>query len=150
MRRLSDDEMRDIVTRSVSFCDACRKAGKKPRGATLQFFTKRIRKIGIDTSHFLGKAAHAGARQTGKCRKQTWEEILVEGHNGREKSSRLRSVFREYSNQRNIPYACSICRQVPIWNQRPLKLQIDHINNNHADNRPENLRWICPNCHTQK
>jgi hypothetical protein len=48
-----------------------------------------------------------------------------------------------------VPYICSTCGQPPEWNGLPLRLQIDHINGDRWDNRIENVRVICPNCHTQ-
>lgn len=44
---------------------------------------------------------------------------------------------------------CLSCGIGPIWNGLPLVLQLDHINGMNNDHRIENLRILCPNCHTQ-
>ena len=44
---------------------------------------------------------------------------------------------------------CQICGLEKIWNDKKLTLIIDHINGNSSNNRPENLRLICPNCDSQ-
>ena len=44
---------------------------------------------------------------------------------------------------------CSICTQEPIWNSKPLQLQIDHIGGKSENDTPQNLRLICPNCDAQ-
>lgn len=46
-------------------------------------------------------------------------------------------------------YECEECFQKPIWNGKKLTLQVDHINGISHDHRQENLRFLCPNCHTQ-
>jgi formate-dependent nitrite reductase cytochrome c552 subunit len=48
-----------------------------------------------------------------------------------------------------IPNRCAICGMAPIWQNRELVLQVDHIDGNYLDCRIENLRFLCPNCHTQ-
>ena len=45
-------------------------------------------------------------------------------------------------------YKCSICF-ISEWNGKPIVLEIDHINGINSDNRVENLRYVCPNCHSQ-
>lgn len=42
-----------------------------------------------------------------------------------------------------------MCENIGVWNGKKLSLQLDHINGDHSDNRLENLRFLCPNCHTQ-
>jgi hypothetical protein len=44
---------------------------------------------------------------------------------------------------------CEICQCPPIHNNKPLVLQLDHINGDSDDNSVANLRLLCPNCHSQ-
>lgn len=44
---------------------------------------------------------------------------------------------------------CFECKLPPIWNDKPLVLQIDHVDGNSDNNNPNNMRLLCPNCHTQ-
>jgi len=48
-----------------------------------------------------------------------------------------------------LPNECSICKIGPEWNGKSLSLELDHINQVNNDNRIENLRFLCPNCHSQ-
>ena len=47
-----------------------------------------------------------------------------------------------------VKYQCSCCG-IDSWNNKPLTLQIDHIDGNNKNNVPTNLRYLCANCHTQ-
>jgi len=45
-------------------------------------------------------------------------------------------------------YKCEICA-IDSWQNKPIVLECDHIDGSHLNNKPENLRLVCPNCHSQ-
>ena len=49
---------------------------------------------------------------------------------------------------RFVDYACSECGIIE-WNEKALSLQIDHIDGDRKNNKIDNIRWLCPNCHSQ-
>jgi hypothetical protein len=48
-----------------------------------------------------------------------------------------------------IPYRCALCDISSTWRYRAITLELDHMNGHNHDNRLENLRLLCPNCHSQ-
>jgi len=62
-------------------------------------------------------------------------------------STKSRNFFRRYLTE-TFGYKCSCCN-ISEWNGKSIVLEIDHIDGNFENNKPENLRFICPNCHSQ-
>lgn len=59
-------------------------------------------------------------------------------------------IKRRIIEQKMLPYFCAECDNDGIHNGKTLVLQLDHINGINDDNRLENLRFLCPNCHSQE
>ena len=59
-------------------------------------------------------------------------------------------IKRRIIEQQMIPYECAECGNDGNHNGKTLVLQLDHINGVNDDNRLENLRFLCPNCHSQE
>ncbi|NUW36534.1 HNH endonuclease [Nonomuraea sp. SMC257] len=136
--------LEEAAAASVSVADVLRRLGVKWTGGSHAHISRRLRHYGIDTSHFVGQAHGRGKRSHSM---RAHEQILVlrPPESIREKAPTLRRALREAG----VPYACAACRIDGTWQGKPLTLHVDHMNGNWLDNRLENLRFLCPNCHSQ-
>lgn len=138
--------LRPIVESSLSFAEVLRHLGLKQTGGSQTNIKRLVQKYGINTQHFLGRARNQGAEHRGP-KKATADEILVlrDALAQPEKAYKLRRAMLEIG----MPFCCVHCGIEAMWNGKPIMLTIDHINGCRNDNRRENLRFLCPNCHSQ-
>lgn len=142
-RWYSTEQLAEAVATSASFAGVLRHLGVPQAGGSQAYLARRIRKEGLDISHFTGQAHMAGK----KGRRARPEDVLVVNPPGsnRVKTSTLRRIMIEAG----VPQRCSCCGLGPQWQGKPLTLVIDHLNGDWLDNREANLRFLCPNCHAQ-
>lgn len=87
-------------------------------------------------------------------RYNSWKEVLV--YRSRKASpSTVRRYYQKWREEQKIPSRCDIPNcifhtQQLEWNGMPLPLILDHVEGNNRDNRPEMLRYLCPNCDAQQ
>jgi len=59
------------------------------------------------------------------------------------------SIRKRVLRDKLLPYECATCGMPPEWNGKTLTLQLDHIDGDTMNNLLTNLRFLCPNCHSQ-
>lgn len=140
--KLSDEQFVELLKKSSTISEVLFKLGYTVKGNSWGYsqVKRRIDDLNLDYSIFKGKSAVIKITKLNNVRK---EDIL------KENCKHQRTVLRRYVIKNNlIPYKCAICGCTE-WQGKTLSLELDHINGINNDNRLENLRFLCPNCHSQ-
>ena len=140
--KLSDEQFVELLKKSSTISEVLFKLGYTVKGNSWGYsqVKRRMDDLNLDYSIFKGKSAVIKTNKLNNVRK---EDIL------KENCKHQRIVLRRYVIKNNlIPYKCAICGCTE-WQGKTLSLELDHINGINNDNRLENLRFLCPNCHSQ-
>ncbi len=138
IRSLSNEEFSNLIKNSKNRSDIFNKLNISKSGSTFDILNKRVLEENVDISHF-----------------------KVYGENGRPKRD-LNTILLDNSPYNNSDYLkkrlirekilkneCVKCKIGDVWMNEPITLQLDHINGDRKNNRLNNLRLLCPNCHSQ-
>lgn len=137
--QVSDEEFKTIVANSFSYSDCLRALGLGTRGgSSTDVLKRRIQELGCSIEHF-----NRGI-SSGNYQKYTMKEILTKDSN----YVAISCLKKRLVNEGYLQYKCACCG-ITEWQGKPITLQLDHINGDNRDHRIENLRFLCPNCHSQ-
>lgn len=142
---LSEDEFISLIRNSNNKAEVLFKLGYSVKGNSWGYtlLRKRMEELHLNGTEFKGRSGFKD-KVNESLKLENVDKILCEN------SPHTRAVIRRFVLKNNlIPYKCSCCGNEGMWLDKPLSLQLDHINGNCSDHRLENLRWLCPNCHVQ-
>ncbi len=129
--RTQTETVLECAMRADSYADLADQCG-----VSRQTVTRIIEEAGIDVSHFT---------RTKNQKVSDPKKWLVKRKSGK----RQIMVRRVILQHKLLEYRCQKCKRDPVWMDELLVLDLDHINGNCLDDRLKNLRFLCPNCHSQ-
>lgn len=128
----------DIVKNANSYSDCLRALGLSTKGgSSTDVLKRRIKELKCDISHF-GQDA-----KKSPYIKYSLDEILVENS----PYANIAHLKYRLVKEGYLDYQCFECG-ITDWRGKTLSLHLDHKNGINNDHRLENLRFLCPNCHS--
>lgn len=130
------EELAEIVKNASNQKEALRAMGYTGAGASYKLLKDRCKKYNISMEHF-AQDYHSKATmitETDLCKN----------------SIRSTTNIKKFILRHNIiEYKCACCGNTGEWQGKKLTLQLDHIDGDNQNHTKENLRFMCPNCHSQ-
>lgn len=130
-----------LFSEAESVSSLLRACGLAPAGNNLSTVRRRAERLGLSWRSLTEKGKAIGKKKQRVGRSPV-------SFSAASKSSR-RSVRRAILQDSLIPYVCALCGLGDDWQGALLVLHLDHINGIRNDHRLSNLRFLCPNCHSQ-
>lgn len=141
-KKYTKEQLEEAVRNTHSIRQTLIYIGLKPYGGNYETVHRNIRKLGLDTSHWKGQGWRKGSIKPIQAPRPN-SEVFVKGR-------LYNSMFRRRLITRKLlPYKCQKCGSDPFWQGNPLSLHVDHVDGDRWNNELTNLRFLCPNCHSQ-
>lgn len=142
---VSKEELQAIIDKSKSVSEVLSHFNLMNKGGNYKTLKSRLDADDIDLSDIKKRDKEYKRKLLKDMNKsRPLSEILVENSDYNRYNLKIRLV-----KEGLLEYRCAKCGLTDTWNNDPISLQIDHINGIFNDNRLENLRFLCPNCHSQ-
>ncbi len=137
--KYTEEELKEAVKTSYSIRQILQKLKVEPFGGNYDTFRKAVKYFKLDTSHFRGMAWSKGQTFSPK---RPLEDYLSNKYPTQSDRLRKRLIKEDI-----LPHICTTC-QLTEWLNKPIPLELHHIDGDRKNNNLINLKLLCPNCHT--
>lgn len=127
--RWSKVDLETIVSESKTYAECLRRMGLVQAGGNFGNLQRNIDKYNINTDHMLGQAHNKGKEI------KSFDNLV-------KPDAIKKRLINEHGHK------CQMCNN-ETWNDKPITLELEHIDGNNRNNLKENLTLLCPNCHSQ-
>lgn len=144
---MSEGEFKELVANSFCYSDIVRAFNFGKVGGNIKTIKSRIADLGLDISHFGNPAVIANSYRVLSEKAAIDKWFIKTPH----KIFCNRSIKCYIKKFNLLKYECSTngCGVNTTWLGSELILQLDHIDGDRSNNVLGNLRYLCPNCHSQ-
>jgi hypothetical protein len=133
--------LQDAANKSRSYAEMLKNLGLQPKGGNYIILRKNIEKFQIDISVLnINKISNPKPKQCKVLR--PIESYLKYGYVSSSSDLKKRLI-----DEGRLEYKCYSCG-IHTWLNNHLTLELDHIDGDKYNNLLENLRLLCPNCHS--
>lgn len=139
----TEEQLIAAVKYNSNISEVIRALGLKTLGNNYKTINNYIHKLNLNTSHF----NYDRSSQLSQARKNIKQKPLEDVFISNGLYSNTKPIKCRIIKEKLIDYKCKICN-IDSWNGQKLSLHLDHINGINTDNTLENLRFLCPNCHS--
>jgi len=129
------------VNESPSIRQVLIKLNLKPSGGNYRCIKTLIQRLNLDSSHFTGQSSNKGKKFPNKRRNifdYLSNTISISSY-----KLKLRLLDAHIKKHK-----CEKCK-LTKWNNKLIPLELHHIDGNHNNNNLNNIKLLCPNCHSQ-
>ena len=128
-KNYSDEDIIEFTKEVTSLAQLLGLLNLKKAGGNYAHMKKILQRLNVDTSHWKGMGWNKGDRL------KDWSDY-----------SRVSKLKPHLINERgNI---CENCL-IDSWDNSPIILEVHNIDGDRTNNKYENLKLLCPNCHSQ-
>lgn len=141
-RSWTDEQLARAVQSSYSIRSVIKALGLIPAGGNYAQVNSRIATLKLSTKHFTGMGWNKGKSYHTSKRPELVSLLVIDGAT---QSYKLKKRLYEVGLKEP---RCELCGWAQMSPDGRIPVELDHINGDHHDNRLENLRVLCPNCHS--